>query len=121
MEPSTGVRFVTVFGSPEFRGHQQVSFFNDEDTGLQAIIAIHRRGPQGSAGGIRMWPYTGEASAVRDVLRLSRAMSYKFALARIPLGGAKSVIIGDAAKAKTDALLEAFGRAVDVFARGIEP
>lgn len=104
---------MTVFDSPEFRSHQHVSFIHDEGAGLRAIIAIHKNGPQGAAGGIRMWSYANEEDALTDVLRLSRAMSYKLALAGIPMGGGKSVIFGNARTDKNPALLEAFGRAVE--------
>ncbi|NNM32020.1 MAG: amino acid dehydrogenase [Gemmatimonadetes bacterium] len=104
---------MTTFTSPEFSAHEHVSFLHDRSTGLRAIIAIHRVGPKGCGGGIRMWPYPREEDAVADALRLSRAMSYKFAMAGIPIGGGKSVIIGDPATDKTDALMESFGRAVE--------
>ncbi len=104
---------MTLFSSPEFSAHEHISFFHDAATGLRAIVAIHKVGPEGSGGGIRMWPYAREEDALTDALRLSRAMSYKFAMAGIPIGGGKSVIIGDPAKDKTDALMEAFGRAVE--------
>ncbi len=104
---------MAVFEHPEFDDHQQVCFVSDADTGLRAIIAIHTTSSLGIAGGgCRMWPYPSEDAALRDVLRLSKAMSYKLALARIPSGGAKSVVIGDPKKDKTEALLRALGRAV---------
>ncbi|MFZ5669188.1 MAG: Glu/Leu/Phe/Val family dehydrogenase [Pseudomonadota bacterium] len=104
---------MTLFDSPAFENHEGVHAFFDEKTGLRAIIAVHStaRGP--AAGGCRMWPYAGAEAALTDALRLSRAMSYKNAMADIPLGGGKSVIIGDARSQKTPALFEAFGRAVE--------
>ncbi len=104
---------MTLFDSPAFEGHESVHSFYDEKTGLRAIVAVHStaRGP--AAGGTRMWPYESAEAALDDVLRLSRAMSYKNAMADIPLGGGKSVIIGDSRTQKTPALFEAFGRAVD--------
>lgn len=103
-----------VFGSADFDDHEQVTFFADPGAGLRAIVAIHRSGPLGIAGGgCRMWPYASEDEALRDALRLSRAMTYKLALAGLPAGGAKAVVLGDPARDKTDALLEALGRAVD--------
>jgi len=103
----------TLFDAPAFEGHESVQAFFDAATGLKTIIAVHStaRGP--GAGGCRMWPYPTAQAALDDVLRLSRAMSYKNAMADIPLGGAKSVIIGDSRTDKTPALFEAFGRAVD--------
>lgn len=102
-----------IFTSPDFDDHRHVLFCRDAATGLKAIIAIHdvTRGP--ALGGCRMWPYAGEEEAVRDVLRLSRGMTYKSALAGLPLGGGKSVILGDSRKDKTPALFQAFGRFVD--------
>ena len=103
---------MTLFDSPAFDAHESVQAFHDPATGLKTIIAVHStaRGP--GAGGCRMWPYASAEAALEDVLRLSRAMSYKNAMADLELGGAKSVIIGDSRTAKTPALFEAFGRAV---------
>jgi leucine dehydrogenase len=104
---------MTLFDSPAFEGHEGVHAFFDEKTGLKSIIAVHStaRGP--AAGGCRMWPYASADLALEDALRLSRAMSYKNAMADLDLGGGKSVIIGDSRTQKTPALFEAFGRAVD--------
>ncbi len=103
---------MSVFSSPDFDNHEQVVFCHDEASGLKAIIAIHNtnRGP--SLGGCRMWPYASEEEAVTDVLRLSRGMTYKSALAKLPYGGGKSVIIGDPRLDKSPALFRAMGRAV---------
>jgi leucine dehydrogenase len=102
-----------VFDAPDFRGHELVVFGHDRRAGLRGVIALHdtSRGP--AVGGCRMWPYASEAAALADVLRLSRGMSYKSALAGLPFGGGKSVIIGDATREKTERLLEAFGAFVD--------
>ncbi|MDZ4837418.1 MAG: Glu/Leu/Phe/Val dehydrogenase [Candidatus Melainabacteria bacterium] len=94
-------------------GHEQVSFFHDRETGLRAIIGIHSTVLGPSLGGCRMWRYNDEQEALRDVLRLSRGMTYKAALAGLNLGGGKAVIIGDSRQDKTDDLLKVFGRAVD--------
>lgn len=104
---------MSVFGAVDFSEHEQVVFVNEPSVGLRAIIAIHstRRGP--AFGGCRMWPYASEAEALRDVLRLSRGMTHKAAITRLPFGGGKSVIIGDPARDKSPALLHAMGRAVD--------
>lgn len=104
---------MTLFDLPAFEGHEGVHSFFDEKTGLKTIIAVHStaRGP--AAGGCRMWPYASAAAALDDALRLSRAMSYKNAMADLELGGGKSVIIGDSRTMKTPALFEAFGRAVE--------
>lgn len=102
-----------LFQHPDFDHHEQVVFHHDADTGLRALIAIHstRLGP--SLGGCRMVPYADELSALTDVLRLSRAMSYKAAMAELPQGGGKSVIIGDPRQDKTPALMRAMGRGID--------
>jgi leucine dehydrogenase len=102
-----------IFEMREFDGHELVVFGHDASTGLRAIIAIHSTTLGPAAGGCRMWPYATTAEAVTDVLRLSRGMSYKNAMAGLPLGGGKAVIIGDSRKAKTAELFEAFGRLVD--------
>lgn len=97
----------------EFDDHELVVFGHDAPTGLRAIIAVHSTALGPAAGGCRMWPYAGTAEAVADVLRLSHGMSYKNALAGLPFGGGKAVIIGEPRSTKTPALLEAFGRLVD--------
>ncbi|MCF8480314.1 MAG: amino acid dehydrogenase [Rhodospirillum sp.] len=104
---------MTVFSNPHFDGHERVVFAHDAASGLRAIIAIHDTALGPAVGGCRMWPYASDEAALADVLRLSRGMSYKNALADLPLGGGKSVIIGDPRTDKTEALLRAFGRAVD--------
>lgn len=104
----------TVFSQPDFDEHEHVSFFFDPETKLRAIVAIHSTAPFGIAGGgCRMWPYESDEAALRDALRLSRAMSFKLALCEMPAGGAKSVIIADPRKDKTEALFRAMGRFVE--------
>ncbi|MGI8627419.1 MAG: Glu/Leu/Phe/Val family dehydrogenase [Geodermatophilaceae bacterium] len=97
-------------------GHQQVVFCADEPSGLKAIIAIHSTALGPALGGTRFYPYPDQASALTDVLRLSRAMSYKNSLAGLDLGGGKAVIIGDPARDKTEQLLRAYGRFVESLA-----
>ena len=97
-------------------GHQQVVFCSDEPSGLKAIIAIHSTALGPALGGTRFYPYPDQAAALTDVLRLSRAMSYKNALAGLDLGGGKAVIIGDPARDKTEQLLRAYGRFVESLA-----
>ncbi len=104
---------LSVFSHPEFMQHEKVSFFHDAQTGLKAIIAIHNTTLGPALGGCRMWAYASDEEAVRDVLRLSRGMTYKAAITGLPLGGGKSVIIGDARKDKTPEMMRAMGRAVD--------
>jgi len=102
-----------VFDLREFDGHELIVFGHDAATSLRAIIAIHSTALGPAAGGCRMWPYATTADAVCDALRLSRGMSYKNALAGVPFGGGKAVIIGESRQAKTPQLFEAFGRLVD--------
>ena len=92
--------------------HEQVVFANDSTTGLRAIVAIHSTALGPALGGTRFYPYASTDDAIRDVLNLSRGMSYKAALAGLDLGGGKAVIIGDPATLKTEALLRAYGRFV---------
>jgi len=103
----------SVFGQTAFKGHEQVVFCRDEATGLKAIIAIHNTVLGPALGGTRMWDYSSEASALNDVLRLSRGMTYKAAISGLNLGGGKAVIIGDPAKLKNEAFMRRFGRFVD--------
>lgn len=102
------------FSNPELRGHKHVSFVTDEASGLKAIIAIHDTSMGDVAGGgIRMKPYENDELALKDALRLSRGMTYKNALAALPAGGAKTVVIGDPATEKTPELLTALARAIN--------
>lgn len=102
-----------LFAHPEFDHHETVCFCHDERSGLRALIAVHNTALGKGLGGCRMWPYRSEDEALTDVLRLSRGMTYKAALAGLPQGGGKSVIIGDPRRDKTPELMRAMGRAVD--------
>ncbi len=104
---------MSVFISRGYDEHEAVLFFKDRETGLKAIIAVHDTTLGPSLGGTRMWPYENDDEALEDVLRLSQGMTYKSALAGLKLGGGKSVIIGNSRTDKSEALFEAFGRAVD--------
>ena len=104
---------MSVFSARDFADHEQVVFCCDPDSGLKAIIAIHNRNRGPALGGCRMWPYASDDEALRDVLRLSRGMTYKSAMANLDLGGGKSVIIGNPRTQKTEALLRAMARFVD--------
>jgi leucine dehydrogenase len=99
-----------LFSAPDFDAHESISVINDAASGLKAIIAVHSTHLGPGAGGVRHWAYADDAAALADALRLSRGMSYKNAMAGLPMGGGKAVLLNDAPK--TDALLEAFGRAV---------
>ncbi len=104
---------MSVFSTRDFADHEQVVFCSDARSGLKAIIAVHNSNLGPALGGCRMWPYASEEEAVRDVLRLSRGMTYKSAMAGLKLGGGKSVIIGNPRTDKSPELLAAFARAVD--------
>jgi len=93
--------------------HEQVVFCHNKDAGLKGIIAIHNTTLGPALGGLRMWPYATEQEALDDVLRLSRGMTYKAAVAGLNLGGGKSVLIGDPRTDKSEALFRAFGRFID--------
>lgn len=102
-----------VFASTSFKDHEQVVFCNDTETGLKAIIGIHDTTLGPALGGTRMWNYENENDAIRDVLRLSRGMTFKASISGLNLGGGKAVIIGDSRKDKTDALMQKFGEYVN--------
>jgi valine dehydrogenase (NAD+) len=94
-------------------GHEQVMFCRDVATGLRAIIGVHDTTGGPALGGTRFYPYSSEADALTDCLRLAQGMTFKAAAADLPLGGGKAVIIGDPAVDKTPALLRAYGRFVE--------
>jgi len=102
-----------VFSSPAYDDHEQVVFFSDRRSGLKAIVALHDVMPGAAIGGCRMWPYPSTSEALTDVLRLAKGMTYKAAMARLPFGGGKTVIIGDPRTGKSEALFRALGRAID--------
>ncbi|MFA5968483.1 MAG: Glu/Leu/Phe/Val dehydrogenase dimerization domain-containing protein [Sphingomonas sp.] len=101
------------WGFPDFDDHEGVHLFTDPKSGLQAVIAVHSThlGPAG--GGVRYWQYALPGDAITDALRLSRGMSYKNAMAGLPMGGGKGVVLADPNRPKTPELLKAFGRVVD--------
>jgi glutamate dehydrogenase/leucine dehydrogenase len=94
--------------------HEDVLAIRRERSGLRAIIAVHSTLLGPSLGGARFYPYEDEALALHDVLRLSRAMTQKAALAGLAQGGGKAVIIGDPRLVKTPALLRDFADAVNI-------
>ncbi len=104
---------MAIFTNPHFDGHEQVVFSQNRLDGLRSIIAIHDTHLGPALGGCRVWNYASEDEALTDVLRLSRGMSYKAALAGLPLGGGKSVIMADAHRDKTPEMMRAMGRAVE--------
>ena len=102
-----------MFDHPSFDAHEGVHAFHDAQSGLKCIIAVHSTALGPAAGGCRMWNYASGDAMLTDALRLSQGMSFKNAMAALPLGGGKSVIWGDPRKDKSEALFRAFGRAVD--------
>jgi leucine dehydrogenase len=102
-----------VFDHPAFDDHEQVCAVRDRASGMTALIAVHSTALGPGAGGVRMHAYADAEQALRDVLRLSRGMSFKNALAGLSLGGGKAVLIGDPRRDKTEARLRALGRAID--------
>ncbi len=101
---------------PDHDAHEAVHVFEDRASGLKAVIAVHSTHLGPAAGGTRFWHYADSAAAITDALRLSRGMSYKNAMAELPAGGGKAVILADPARSKPQALLDAFARAVDSLA-----
>jgi leucine dehydrogenase len=98
---------------PDFDDHEGVHLFRDAASGLTAVIAIHSTHLGPAAGGTRFWHYADPADAITDALRLSRGMSFKNAMAGLPMGGGKGVVLANAARTKTPEMLAAFGRAIE--------
>ena len=108
----------TPWGLPDFDQHEAVHFITDDVCGLRAIIAVHSTHLGPAAGGCRFWHYAKDEEALVDALRLSRGMSYKNAMAGLPLGGGKAVILADEERAKGTDMLHAFGKAVEKLGGG---
>jgi len=100
---------------PDFKDHKLVTMINDEQTGLHGFIAIHNDILGPALGGTRMYPYLNDLVAIKDVLRLSRGMTYKAALAKLKFGGGKAVLVGNPKKNKTEAYLRTYGRYLNYF------
>ena len=102
------------WGFPDFDAHEGVHLFTDAASGLSAVIAIHSTALGPAAGGVRFWHYADSDRAITDALRLSRGMSFKNAMAGLPMGGGKGVVLaGELGARISPAQLEAFGRAVE--------
>ena len=101
-----------MFDQQDFDDHEALHLFNDRATGMRCIIALHSTHLGPGAGGCRFWRYPSVVAAVTDALRLSRGMSYKNAMAGLPMGGGKAVLLGGG-PAKTPVLMAALGRAID--------
>ena len=104
---------MSVFAENAFDNHERVVFCRDKITGLEAIIAIHSTALGPAAGGCRLWRYATDDEALNDVLRLSKSMSYKNAMAGLRFGGGKAVILKTADFEGSDALYESFGDFVE--------
>ncbi len=103
---------MAVFNLRAYDDHEQIVFCSDVASGLKAIICIHSTALGPAVGGCRMWEYNTDEGALVDALRLSRGMTYKNAMAGLPFGGGKSVIIGNPKTLKSEALFRAFGKFV---------
>lgn len=93
---------------PGYDGHEKVLLGRDEARGLTAIVALHNTALGPALGGTRIWTYASEDGAITDVLRLSRGMTLKAAIAGLAYGGGKAVIMADAKTGKTPAMLDAY-------------
>lgn len=103
-----------LFHHKEFDDHEFVTFARDPKTNLRAIIAVHSTHLGPSGGGVRMQPYQTSGAAITDVLRLSKGMSYKNAMANLKMGGGKAVLFGNPKTDKTPELMYALGEAIEV-------
>ena len=103
----------TPWALPDFDEHEAIHFITDDKCGLRGIIAVHSTHLGPAAGGCRFWQYAKDEEALIDALRLSRGMSYKNAMAGLPLGGGKSVILANEERTKSPNMLHAFGKAVE--------
>lgn len=99
----------------ETHGHEQLCAFTDKQLGLKAFIAIHDTTLGPSLGGLRIWPYENEEAAILDVLRLSKAMTYKSSAAGLDFGGGKAVIMASHTE-KNKAMIQSFGKFVQAAA-----
>ncbi len=102
-----------LFDSADFDAHEAVHFIHDAQTGLNAIVALHSTHLGPAAGGTRMWDYASDTDALTDALRLSRGMSYKNAMAGLPMGGGKAVILRTPQTHKTEAFLHTYADAIE--------
>ncbi len=100
---------------PGYDNHEMVSFFYDQATGLRGFIAVHNTNLGPATGGTRYWHYDSEAEALEDVLKLSRAMTYKCALARLRYGGGKAVIMADKKNPKNEKFLFEYAKKINLF------
>ncbi len=102
-----------MFDNQAFDGHETVMWSHDPETGLRAVIAVHSTELGPAMGGCRLWHYADGRAALTDALRLSQGMSFKNAMADLPAGGGKAVILGPVPEPGRAAAFEAFGRAIE--------
>ncbi|MGB0885057.1 MAG: Glu/Leu/Phe/Val family dehydrogenase [Chitinophagales bacterium] len=102
-----------VFDQIESMGHEQLMFFNDNETGLKGIIGIHNTTLGPALGGTRIWKYENEQAAINDVLRLSRGMTFKSSIIGINLGGGKAIIIDNPKAKKNEPFWRRYGKFVE--------
>ncbi|MFC3097871.1 Glu/Leu/Phe/Val family dehydrogenase [Alteraurantiacibacter palmitatis] len=101
------------WASADWDEHERVELVHDRASGLTAIFAVHSTHLGPGAGGVRFWHYADPADAMTDALRLSRGMSYKNAMAGLPMGGGKGVVLLDAERSRTPSMLAALGDAIE--------
>ena len=104
----------TIADLPEFDNHELISFISDKKTALRGFIVIHNTNLGPATGGTRYWPYSSEETALKDGLRLARAMTYKCALAGVPYGGGKAVLMADKHYPKTEKFLAAYAKRINL-------
>ena len=104
---------MSIFSQKGFDNHEAVHAFCDPEAGLRGFIAIHSTALGPAFGGCRVWTYANEGESLTDALRLSQGMSYKNALAELPYGGGKAVIMRGSDPLDANALFEAYGKVVD--------
>jgi len=114
--PASNPHSTDVFEQLAVHRHEQVSYWYDPTSGYRGIIGIHNTSLGPALGGTRFWHYVSDADALNDVLRLSRGMTYKAAVAGLNLGGGKAVIIGDPSTNHREAIFRAHGRHVESMA-----
>lgn len=102
-----------MFDTLEHAGASELHCCTDPDNKLRAIVALHstRAGP--ALGGCRFLPYPSDEAAIADAIRLAQGMSFKAALAGLPFGGGKAVILRPADRFDRTLLFQAFGRFVN--------
>jgi leucine dehydrogenase len=106
---------ITELDAGRGEGHERVALGEDDGAGYRAVVAVHSTALGPALGGTRLWNYASVGEAVDDALRLSRGMTYKNALAGLPFGGGKSVIIADGRSVDREKLFRAHGRFVETF------